>query len=69
MQPLAKYVNYKMIWEVRYSTYCDSYMWYASQTTFTFVVLCQGMAGYPCNRMLGHEIKGPDHNDVLSLNV
>jgi len=69
MQLLATCVNYIMMWEDKYSTYCDSHMWPASQTTFTFVVRCHRMSGYPCNRMPGHEIKGPDHNDVSSLNV
>ena len=69
MQLLAICVNYVMMWEDRYSTYCDSHMQPARQTTFTFVVRCQRMAGYPSNRMPGHEIKGPDHNDVSPLNV
>lgn len=68
MQLLATCVNY-MMWNVRYSTYCNSHMLPASQATFTFVVLCQRMAGNPCNRIPVDGIKGPDHNDLSSLNV
>ena len=69
MQLLATCVNDIILWEDKYSTYCDSHMRPASQTTLTFVVRRPSMAGYPCNRMPGHDIKGPDHNDVNSLNV